>query len=217
MYRGDPRRSAARTRSRPRCAHAAAGVCLLALTGCYQVMSDQPRYDPLESSRFFPDGMAARPLVPGVVPRGEQLNVWQTTSELFRTGMTDGAEAEVLPAELRDMWGDDYELLERGRERYRVFCAHCHDLSGSGQGYVVRRGFPAPPSLHIPRLREAPVGHFFRVISHGYGRMAAHAAQVPVADRWAIAAYLRALQLSQHVPVDELQEDERRALEASRE
>jgi mono/diheme cytochrome c family protein len=102
--------------------------------------------------------------------------------------------------------------LERGRERYDIFCSVCHGRTGEGNGMIVQRGFPPPPSYHIDRLREAPAGHFFHVITHGYGVMYSYATHVPPADRWAIAAYIRALQLSQHATIEEMPLDQRAKL-----
>jgi hypothetical protein len=160
---------------------------LLLVSGCRQDMHDQPRYEPLEASSFFADGRASRPLVPGTVARGQL-----RTDTHFYLGKVDGRLVETLPVPVTR------PLLERGRERYDIYCAPCHDRLGSGQGMIVRRGFRRPPSLHIDRLREAPIGHFFDVISNGFGVMTDYAAQVTPRDRWAIAAYVRVLQLSQH-------------------
>ena len=160
---------------------------LLLVSGCRQDMHDQPRYEPLEASSFFADGRASRPLVPGTVARGQL-----RTDTHFYLGKVDGRLVETLPVPVTR------PLLERGRERYDIYCAPCHDRLGSGQGMIVRRGFRRQPSLHIDRLREAPIGHFFDVISNGFGVMTDYAVQVTPRDRWAIAAYVRVLQLSQH-------------------
>ncbi len=154
--------------------------------GCRQDMHDQPRYEPLEASSFFQDGRASRPLVPGTVARGD---LRDDTS--LSTGRSGGRLVNRLPFPVTR------QVLARGRERYNIFCAPCHDRVGSGEGIVVRRGFPPPPSYHTDRLRAAPVGHFFDVMTRGLGDMADYAAQVSPRDRWAIAAYIRALQLSQ--------------------
>jgi mono/diheme cytochrome c family protein len=103
-------------------------------------------------------------------------------------------------------------MLERGRQRYRIFCIVCHDALGTGYGKIVERGYTAPPSFHIPRLREAPVGHFFDVVTNGYGSMPDYRQQIPPRDRWAIIAYIRALQLSQHAPLAQLPEEDRQRL-----
>jgi mono/diheme cytochrome c family protein len=105
------------------------------------------------------------------------------------------------------------DLLERGQERFNIFCRPCHGGLGNGDGVVVERGFPPPPSYHDPRLREAPLGHFFDVVTNGFGRMTSYAARIPPRDRWAIAAYVRALQLSQNAELDDVPPGERRRLE----
>jgi mono/diheme cytochrome c family protein len=159
----------------------------------WQAMAQQPRAEPYEGSRFFADGSSARPLVEGVVARGSQ-----SDDELLNTGRQNGELADLFPFVI------DREALERGRERFDIYCAPCHDRAGTGQGVVVRRGYSPPPSLHAPRLREAPAGYFFEVISNGFGAMPSYAEQVPVADRWAIVAYVRALQLSQNATLDDV-------------
>lgn len=172
----------------------AAAVLLIFATGCERDMADQPRYEAYEPSSFFTDDMASRPLVPGTVARGHL-----ELDEYFLTGKIDGKPGEAFPQPVTA------ETLSRGRERYNIFCSQCHGELGYGQGMVVRRGFPRPPSYHIDRLRAAPVGHFYDVISSGFGRMPDHAAQIPPADRWAIVAYVRTLQFSQHAEKSELQ------------
>ncbi len=161
-------------------------VWVVLMAGCRQDMHDQPRYGPLQGSSFFEDGRASRPLVPGTVARGDL-----HADTPFYTGKSHGTLLNALPIAVTR------EVLARGQERYDIFCAPCHDRVGTGQGVVVRRGFRPPPSLHIDRLREAPVGHFFDVMTRGFGAMSDYAAQVSPRDRWAIAAYIRALHLSQ--------------------
>ena len=163
---------------------------LVFLTGCQQEMADQPRYKPLAASPFFEDGRSARALVSGTVARG-QLHL----EEPLYTGRVKGEEVTDLPLPLT------HELLARGRERYNIYCTPCHDHVGTGHGMIVQRGYPHPLSFHIPRLRQAPIGHIFVVMSTGYGAMPAYEQQVPPQDRWAIAAYIRALQLSQYAPM----------------
>jgi Cytochrome C oxidase, cbb3-type, subunit III len=180
-------------------------LCLLltafAAPGCRQDMYDQPKAKPLAASDFFPDGASARPLIPGTIPRD-----W-LGDDPSHTGLsTDGKLLQTLPIPLTR------QLLERGHERFDIYCAECHDRAGTGRGMVVERGFPAPPSLHIDRLREAPIGHFFDVITHGYGAMYPYGSRVPPPDRWAIAAYIRALQLSQNARLEDLPDAERRKL-----
>jgi mono/diheme cytochrome c family protein len=180
----------------------AVALCLILLAGCQQEMANQPRYEPLEASPFFTDDRSSRHLVPGTVARG-QLQL----EEPLYTGRSAGAEVTDLPLPL------SADLLARGRERYNIYCAPCHDHVGTGHGMIVRRGYPRPPSLHIPRLRQVPIGHFFVVMTNGYGAMPAYGSLVTAPDRWAIAAYLRALQLSQHAPVAELPAEMQQQLE----
>lgn len=188
-------------RSRSVAARLGAGFVLaaaLALAGCRQDMFDQPRYRPYRESDFFGDRRSARPPVPGTIARGEL----RDDPHLY-TGRVNGVLVTTFPFPVTR------DLLERGRERYDIFCTPCHDRVGNGNGMVVRRGYRAPPSLHIDRLREAPVGHYYDVITNGLGAMPDSAAQIPVRDRWAIVAYVRALQLSQRatpadVPADVL-------------
>lgn len=180
-------------------------VVFLALAGCRQGMYNQPKQKPLSQADFFPNGASARELVPGTVPR-EQPDVTPLTTGLN----ADGTPVAILPLPLTRA------LLERGHERYDIFCAVCHDYTGGGQGMVVQRGFPPPPSLHQERLRNAPLGHFFDVITHGYGTMYSYASRVPVAeDRWAIAAYIRALQLARNGREQDVPPGEKPALEVS--
>jgi mono/diheme cytochrome c family protein len=169
--------------------------------GCQQKMADQPRYEPLQKSDLFDDQRASRPLVEGTVPRG-QLNA----DEEFYTGRVNNEPVKVFPLPV------DRELLLRGQERFTIFCSPCHSRLGDGQGMIVRRGYRPPPSFHLERLREAPPGHFFDVITHGFGAMPDYAEQIPPRDRWAIVAYIRALQLSQNAALADVPETERRAL-----
>jgi hypothetical protein len=166
----------------------------MAALGC-QEMRDQPRLDPLEASDFFDDGVASRPLPPGTVPRGH-LN----QDPRFAAGRDGNRLAERFPVEVTR------KMLERGQERYNIFCAVCHGRVGDGLGMVVRRGFKQPPSYHTDRLRSAPPGYFFDVMTNGFGTMPSYAAQVEPADRWAIAAYIRALQLSQNATLADFPE-----------
>lgn len=184
---------------------AAAGACLalagglLLSSGCQHGMEVQPRYKPLEPSHFFGDDRSARPLVQGTVARG-QLH----TDELFYTGMVNRKLADVFPFPVTR------DVLERGRERFNIYCSPCHGQLGNGQGMIVQRGFRPPPSLHLDRLRKAPAGHFFDVMTNGFGVMPSYASRVSPRDRWAIAAYIRALQLSQGASVNEVPEDQRK-------
>jgi hypothetical protein len=176
------------------------GLALMA--GCSQEMAEQPRYEPLEPSTFFADERSSRPVVEGTVARG-----YLQLDELLYTGKIGGQLAEILPFPVTR------ELLARGQERYNIYCTPCHDPTGHGQGMIVQRGLRPPPSFHIERLRQAPVGYFFDVITNGYGAMANYAVEVAPVDRWAITAYIQALQLSQHAAVAELPEMDRRQLE----
>jgi hypothetical protein len=180
----------------------------LMITGCDLVplhMRDQPKYEPLEPSTFFDDGMASRPLPPDTVPRGE----WGLIkmNEGFYTGQVNGEFVEEIPIPVTR------EVLERGQERFNIFCSPCHSRVGDGQGMIVQRGFPQPPSYHIERLRQQPDGYFYDVITNGFGVMYSYDARIPPADRWAIVAYIRALQLSQNAPLDAVPEDQRQELE----
>jgi mono/diheme cytochrome c family protein len=179
---------------------------LLALyAGCSeQDMVIQPRVKPYQESAFFVDGQASRPLVAGTIARG-QLRV-DPAYDMGKTG-------DLLVAAIPDKVKVDRALLERGQERYNIYCSPCHSRSGDGRGMIVQRGFPSPPSFHEERLLDAPAGHFFNVISNGYGAMYSYASRVSVADRWAIVAYIRALQLSQHASVDDVPQDKRTLLE----
>jgi mono/diheme cytochrome c family protein len=178
-----------------------AAICLLFFSACQQQMADQPRYKPLAKSNFFGDERSARPLVPGTVAQGEL-----RADEHFYTGKSGGKPVDTFPFPVTSA------TLHRGQERFNIFCSPCHDRVGNGQGMVVRRGFRPPPSFHINRLREAPVGHFFDVMSNGLGTMPDYTEQVSPIDRWAIAAYIRALQLSQHAALADLPEKERQRL-----
>jgi cytochrome c553 len=140
-------------------------------------------------------------VVPGTVARG-QLRI----DEGFYTGKVNGVELDAFPMPVTR------DVLERGRERYNIYCTPCHDRLGEGRGMIVQRGFPPPPSYHIDRLRQAPVGHFYDVMTNGYGTMYSYASRISPEDRWAIAAYIRALQLSQQIKVADLPEEDKRLL-----
>ena len=168
-------------------------------------MHDQPKYLPLRESVFFADGLSARPMVPGTVPRG-----YLHDDELLYRGRVDGQIADVFPFAI------DAAVMARGRERFDIFCSPCHGATGTGDGMVVRRGFRRPPPLADERLRKAPPGHFFDVMTNGFGAMPDYAAQVRPADRWAVTAYIRALQLSAHATLADVPEAERATLQAER-
>jgi hypothetical protein len=165
---------------------ALAGTALLA--ACRLDMQVQPRVNPLAKSDFFPDQRSARPPVEGTVARG-QLH----EDAYFYTGKIGNSPGDYLPFPVTR------EVLDRGRERYNIFCAPCHSRVGDGNGFVPSRGFArTPPSFHIPRLQKAPAGYFYDVITEGFGTMPDYASQIPARDRWNIVAYVRALQLSQN-------------------
>lgn len=203
----------------------ALGLSGVLLSGCQQKMADQPSYRPLEASRFFADGRSARPPVPGAVSQG-----FLREGQLWFTGHVEagGAETRTQPEE-HSLGGQplgDYSTrfpfpineteLSRGQERYTIYCAVCHGSTGQGDGIVVQRGFTKPPSyitddsrglalrgIKMP-LREIPVGYLFEVPTKGFGAMADYADMVPARDRWAIVAYIRTLQWSQHAVLDQL-------------
>jgi mono/diheme cytochrome c family protein len=173
-----------------------------ACIGCRQEMYDQPRHKPLQASSFFQDGMSARPLVAGTVPRG----FLRADDAIYRgaigTNLVDSIPVPITAG-----------LLERGEERYNIYCSVCHDARGDGHGAIVQHGFPQPPSFHLDRLRQAPAGHFYRVMTYGYGVMYPYAARISPQDRWAITAHIRALQSTS--PAGDQPED-RRVKEAAR-
>jgi len=177
-------------------------LVFLWLSGCQQEMAQQPRYEPLDKSEFFDDQRAARSLVEGTVARG----FLREDDHLYR-GLVDGKPAAAFPFPV------DKAVLRRGQERYNIFCAPCHDQIGTGQGMIVRRGYRAPASFHSERLRETQVGTFFQHITRGFGSMPDYAEQITPGDRWAIIAYIRALQLSQNARLSDLPEQERQAVE----
>jgi mono/diheme cytochrome c family protein len=184
-------------------------VCLAAAglggVACRQDMHNQPKYIPMRESAFFADTQSARPLVAGTVARGH-LN----DDPLLYTGKQGDADATVFPFPVTD------QVMARGRERFEIYCSPCHGRTGLGDGMIVRRGYRRPPSFADERLLQAPVGHFFDVITNGFGAMPDYAAQVPAADRWAIAAYIRALQLSARATVADVPAAERGRLDEAR-
>jgi mono/diheme cytochrome c family protein len=167
-------------------------LCAL-LGACRQDMHNQPKYRGLRPSTFFADGSSARPLVEGTIARGTLQD-----DEAFLTGKIDKVTVKEFPFPI------DEKVLDRGQERYNIYCSPCHDRTGGGNGMVVQRGYKQPPSYHIDRLRQADVGYFFDVITNGFGAMPDYRAQVAPRDRWAIIAYIRALQYSQHTPASEV-------------
>jgi mono/diheme cytochrome c family protein len=184
--------------------------------GCQQKMASQPNYRPLRPSDFFSDGRSARPLVSGTVPHDDAN---EDPRLLAARDLQSGEYVQAFP------FAPSAHDLGRGRERYTIFCAVCHDAVGTGHGKIVERGYTPPPSYHTGYsrglalrgqkvlLRDAPVGYFFEVVSNGYGAMPDHAAQIKPADRWRIIAYIRALQYSQHAPLEDLSEEERQTVE----
>ena len=180
-------------------------LCVLgaAAAGCRQDMHDQPKFVPLRETSFFADNRSARPPVDGTVAQGNLRD-----DPLLYTGKIEGADSAVFPFPI------DASLMGRGEERFNIDCSPCHGRTGQGDGMVVRRGYRRPPSLHDPRLRSVPVGHFFDVMTNGFGAMPDHAAQVNVGDRWAIAAYIQALQFSENAAMTDVPEAERSKLDA---
>jgi mono/diheme cytochrome c family protein len=186
-----------------------AGVLLLAVClmggACRQDMQDQPKMKPYRGTAFFGDGLAMRQPVPGTIPRG----YLRSDSVLFTGKKEKSAQSTPSPSPAsgnQNPYADDVdtfpfpiteEIVQRGRQRFEIFCSVCHGLSGHGDGMVVRRGYRKAADFHEDRLRQAPVGHFFDVITNGWGAMPSYAHQVPVQDRWAIISYIRALQVAQ--------------------
>jgi hypothetical protein len=174
------------------------------LAGCRQDMHNQPKYKAFAENDFFPDQRASRPLVEGVVARGHL-----DEDDAFFKGISGGQPVAANPL------GSSREVLLRGQERFNIYCTPCHDRTGSGNGMIVQRGYKQPPSFHDPRLRAVPDGYFFQVMTNGFATMPAYAAQVPARDRWAIVAYIRALQLSQNATLADVPADERAMLGAA--
>jgi mono/diheme cytochrome c family protein len=178
------------------------GVAFLGLAACRQDMHDQPRYKPLAASEFFSDHRSARPMVEGTVARGH-LRI----DEARYTGKINGDDIDQFPIPIAK------EDIERGQTRFNVYCTPCHGRLGDGNGMVVMRGFRQPPSYYSDRLVHAPVGHFFDVISNGFGAMASYASRVEPDDRWRIVAYIRALQLSESASSNDVPADQRQNLQ----
>jgi mono/diheme cytochrome c family protein len=179
-------------------------VGLLLLPGCEKAMRDmyeQPKYEPLAPSSLWPDGQSARPMESGVVVYSAGVLAASSSGRGGELSLPTGTPPPVTIDE-----------LQRGRERYDIYCAPCHSVSGDGDGMVVRRGFPAPASLHTPPMRAASDGRLFDVITKGYGVMYSFADRIGPSDRWAIVAYMRALQRSQHAGIGDVPPAERRVL-----
>ena len=181
-------------------------VCLLFSAGCElrQAMYDQEKYEAHEASSFFSDGLSARQPIAGTIARGDL----RLDQHLYAGKIGDNLATTLPPSMPVNL-----ALLERGRQRFEIFCAPCHDRTGGGNGMIVQRGFKRPPSMHEDRLRTMPVGYFYDVITNGFGSMASYASRVPVKDRWSIAAYIRALQLSQNASVDQLSAEDKKNLQ----
>lgn len=176
-----------------------AGVVLC--TACRQDMQDQPKYKPLGQNTFFRDGRNSRP-IPANTIAIDELN----DNDSYHTGASDGAFLDTIPATI------DAKLLNRGHDRYEIFCSPCHGRLGDGNGMVAQRGVRAPANFHTDRLRSVPPGYIFQVITNGYGGMGDYGDQVPVDDRWAIVAYIRVLQLSRDASINDVPADGRAQL-----
>lgn len=180
-------------------------VCIFVLAGCRYEMSDQPRYEPFESSTLFADGASVRPRVADTVARNEPI-----VNDLLHSGRIDNRFSPTFPFTVTE------QLLERGQQRYNIFCAPCHDVAGTGHGVITEYGMRVPPSFHDPDLRDEPVGYYFVTITDGTRVMPSYASRIPVEDRWAIVAYIRALQLSQNADVTTLPAEDLPKLEGTK-
>jgi mono/diheme cytochrome c family protein len=191
-----------------RCAGLKAGaICAIVLAalgvaGCRQDMHDAPRIEAFESNPFFTDLRGSRTPPEGTVARG-----WQRDDEALYTGKVNGQLVDAIPFQI------SHQDMQRGQQRFNIYCSPCHGRMGDGNGMVVQRGMRQAASYHNDRLREEPIGYFFDVATNGFGAMQGYAEQVPVRDRWLIAAYIRALQLSQNARIDDVPADRRGALE----
>ena len=188
--------------SQPNLAIAAVLVLLPCLSACRQDMHNQPRYKPLAETDFFGDRRSARPTLEDTVARG-QLRIDQARF----TGKQGDQNINFFPISITKA-----DVL-RGQDRFNIYCSPCHGRVGDGNGMIANRGFRRPPSYHTERLRNIPVGHFFDVVTNGYGAMPSYASRVSVDDRWRIASYIRALQLSQNAPIDDVPPAERSAVQ----
>lgn len=179
-------------------------VIVVVTAGCElrQAMYNQARLKPLAASDFFKDGQGSRPLVVGTIPYGHL-----EEDDLFYRGTLNGKQSEVFPFAITEA------DLNAGRTQYEIFCSVCHGYSGNANGMIVQRGFKPPPSLHEDRLREAPVGYIFSVITNGFNVMPAYGKMIPHKERWQIIAYVRALQASQHMKAADLSPEERSKLD----
>jgi mono/diheme cytochrome c family protein len=179
-------------------------AAMLVLLGCRQEMRDDSRLKPFQETPFFVDRNSSRPLVKGVVSRDDA-----RTDDFFYAGEISGHLVRGFPAAVTA------DQLKKGRERYNIYCSVCHGLTGGGDGMIVQRGFPKPPSLNDQRLRDAPEGHFLKVITNGYGAMYSYASRVDPSERWAIIAYIRALQLTRNATIEDVPSAERTNLSAA--
>ena len=187
-----------RRTGRNACATLALILFIGASTACRRDMQDQPKYIPLRPSEFFADGRSARPLPEGTIARGEL-----RADKVFFTGKKGDEYVDRIPFPVTRA------VLDRGQERFNIYCSPCHGRLGNGLGMIVRRGFKRPPSYHIDRLRQIQIGYFYDIISNGFGAMADYSAQVAPRDRWAIAAYIRVLQYSQMASVNDVPTEHR--------
>lgn len=210
----------------------ACAALALTVSGCEKAMQDmynQPKYKPLAASAFWPDGRASRPGVPGAIAYSGGATAGTSSGRLgalplpanegptypvddqgrVKANLTASAPQPLAAKNPLPM---NRRTLERGRERFDIYCSPCHSVAGDGDGMIVRRGFPSPPSYHTDRLRNAPDAHFYSVITNGYGMMYSYADRVAPDDRWAIVAYIRALQLSQNARLDDVPPERRAAL-----
>ncbi len=207
MFRGDQGR---RQKAEVRSAFVLIALVLL-LAACqrngptFQKMGAQPKYDPLEPSDFFADGMSARPRIPGTVARGEV-----GLDPYFETGKINGQDGDGFPFPVTP------EVMARGHERFDIYCSECHGRLGDGNGMIPARGFRRPPSFHTAALRDAKTAHFFDVMTNGFGGMPPYKTMIPPQDRWAIVAYIRALQLSQSATVNDVPAEDRAKLGGAR-
>jgi len=183
-----------------------AALACLALAGCRQDMHDQPKYIPLRPSSFFNDDRSERPLIEGTIARGH-LN---DDTALYQGTGPDGKPVDTFPFPVTK------EVMARGRQRFDIYCAPCHDRTGGGNGMIVRRGYKQPPAYWSPEVMARSNGFIFDVITHGFGAMPDYAAQIPPHDRWAIVAYVRALQASETATIDDVPPDQRAKLEAAK-
>ena len=177
-------------------------VAVLVVAGCRQDMHNQPRYKPLAASQFFDDGRSARPMIEGTVARGHM----RLDPARF-SGKVGGKDVTEFPFPITRA------DIGRGQERFNIYCSPCHGRTGDGQGMIVKRGFRAAANYHTEKLRSAPVGHFFDVITNGFGAMPSYASRVPVDDRWRIIAYIRALQFSETASINDVPPELRDAMD----